>query len=154
MLRSSGDFGLNSELIQLLPQHRHHFTHVGFAFGLASRDHLLNLGVLTRFQRRKRQILHFRTNTLNTESVGNRGVDVTSLECGRALFGDRHHSQRAHIVQSIGELDHDDPQVPRHGDEHLPDGRRLLLLFRRKVQTIEFGHSVDDVGHRVAKLVT
>ena len=63
----------------------------------------------------------------------------------RACLSARQVPQRAHVVQPVGELDDDDPDVLGHGQEHLPDVLGLLLLHRpRGAELRELGHAVDQ----------
>jgi hypothetical protein len=53
--------------------------------------------------------------------------------------------ERAHVVQPVGELDHQNPDVLAGRDDHLADG---LALGRLAVERfVELGHAVDQVGH-------
>ena len=36
--------------------------------------------------------------------------------------------RRPHVMQAVGKLDDDNPDIIRHGDEHFTDVFRLLLL--------------------------
>ena len=54
-------------------------------------------------------------------------------------------------MQTVGELDDDDPDVLRHGDEHLADVLRLLFLVSGQRDLAEFGDAVDELGDLIAK---
>ena len=54
-------------------------------------------------------------------------------------------AERAHVVEPIGELDEDDADVLRHGQEHLPDVLRLLLLMGPGAELGQLGDAVHEV---------
>ena len=49
-------------------------------------------------------------------------------------------------MQSVGQLDEDDPDVLGHRQQHLPDVLGLLLLVAVRRESRQFGHAVDEVG--------
>ncbi len=53
--------------------------------------------------------------------------------------------QRPHVVQAVGQLDHDDADVVHHGQQHLPEALGLPLLARRERHGPQLGHPLDDV---------
>jgi hypothetical protein len=62
-------------------------------------------------------------------------------------------AQRAHVMQAVGELDEDDPDVVGHGQEHLADVLGLPLLGAGGGHVAQLGHAGDDVRHvRAEKL--
>ena len=70
----------------------------------------------------------------------------------RCCFGARHRGDRAHVVQPVGELDDEHPQVARHRHEHLAHRRGLLRLARVELDALELGDAVDDRGDLVAEV--
>ncbi len=83
-------------------------------------------------------------------SVGWR-VDLEGLEGLLLLLLLPHVFERPHVVQTVGELDDDDADVLRHGDEHLADVLRLLLFVSRQRDFAEFGDAVDELGDLIAE---
>ena len=51
----------------------------------------------------------------------------------------------AHVVQAVGQLDHDDADVLAHGHEHLADGGRLLVRKAFHLDARDLGHAVHQV---------
>ena len=60
--------------------------------------------------------------------------------------------QRAHIVQAVGQLDHDHADIIHHGQHHLADVFRLPLLGAGKIDFADLGNAFDDVRHLLAEL--
>ena len=63
-----------------------------------------------------------------------------------------HRGDRAHVVQPVGQLDDQDPQVLGHRDEHLAHRGGLLRLLRVELDPLELGDAVDDRGDLGAEL--
>ena len=59
-------------------------------------------------------------------------------------------AQGAHVVQPVGELDDQHPDVARHRDDHLADG--LGLRGVAVLDLVELGHAVDELGDLVAEV--
>ena len=66
----------------------------------------------------------------NAEAVRERRVDLDGLFRDALLLLARHVFERAHVVQAVRELDHDDADVLCHREEHLAVRLELLLLAR------------------------
>jgi hypothetical protein len=66
--------------------------------------------------------------------MGNRCVDVAGLLGDAQPAAFRQVMQRPHVVEPIGELDEDDPDVVHHREQHLAEALGLTLLARRKLQ--------------------
>jgi len=64
---------------------------------------------------------------------------------------DRAGVDRAHVVQPVGQLDDQHPDVGPGRHDHLPDG--LDLGVRAVEGPVELGHAVDDQGHFAAERV-
>ena len=78
--------------------------------------------------------------------MGQRGVDVEGFlgDLLRPVGGEV--VEGAHVVEPVGELDHQDPQVAGHGDEHLAEVLGLALFPRGEGELADLGHPVDEVG--------
>jgi hypothetical protein len=76
----------------------------------------------------ERELLELVLDLGHPEAVGNRGVDIQRLlgDARAAILG--HVLQRAHVVQTVRQLDEDDPDVVHHREQHLAEVFRLALL--------------------------
>ena len=88
-----------------------------------------NLLVAHRVQDLQRPVLQLPLDPLHTQPVGQGGVDLHGLHGDVPLLLLPLELDGAHIVQAVGQLDHDDPDVLRHGDEHLAQVLHLLLFL-------------------------
>ena len=59
--------------------------------------------------------------------------------------------ERAHIVQAVGELDDDYANVGDHGEQHLADVLGLVIFAVGKLDLVQLGDALDDVGHLLAE---
>ena len=86
------------------------------------------------------------------EPPRDRGVDVERLARDALLPVFRQVLQRPHVVEPVGELDQDHPDVVDHGEEHLPVRLGLALLGGGEGDLRDLGdtlHDVEDVGTEV-----
>ena len=117
------------------------------------RHHLLDLGVPLRVQRGEGEVLQLPAHLLDAEAVGQWRVDVEGLLRRATLLPLGHDSERAHVVQPVGQLDQQNAPVVSHGDEHLANGRRLLCLLGVELEAVQLGHPVDNAGHPLAEVL-
>ena len=99
-----------------------------------------------RFEVLERQLLELVLDLAHPQAIGDRGVDVPGLlrNLDPALFGKV--VERPHVVQAVGELHQDDPDVVDHRQQHLAEVFRLPLLARRERDRAQLGHALDNVG--------
>ena len=124
----------------------HDVVDVGVALGSAIGDHVVDLGVALRVQRGEAQVLELLLDLLHAEAVGQRGVDVERLLRGALLLPRRERGDGAHVVQAVGQLDDEDPEVLGHRHEHLAHRGGLLGLLGVEVDPLQLGDPVDDRG--------
>ena len=98
------------------------------AVGALVGDHRLDLRVLAGMQRLEREVLELPLESVDTEPVGERRVDLERLASLLRLLLLRLVLDRPHVVQAVGELDEDDAYVLRHRDDHLAVVLGLGLL--------------------------
>ena len=116
------------------------------ALGHHPRDLVIPLGV----QRREGQVLELPLHGVHAQPVRQRREDLQHLARLALLLLARQVAQGAHVVQPVGQLDDQDPDVARHGDDHLAHGLGgggLAVL-----DLVQLGHPVDQRRHVVAEL--
>ena len=88
--------------------------------------------VRLRLEVAERQLFELVLDLAHAEAVGDRRVDVAGLlrDLDAALLGQV--VERPHVVEPVGELDEDDPDVVHHRQQHLAEVLRLALLARRR----------------------
>ncbi len=152
VLAAPRDLGVDRQLGESGPDLGHRLGEVHLALGRAGGDEVVELGEALRVQRREREVLELLLDLLDAEPVRERRVDVERLLGDALLLLVGHRGERAHVVQAVGELDDEDPDVARHGDEHLAHRGRLLGLARVELDPLELGDAVDDRRHLAAEV--
>jgi hypothetical protein len=116
------------------------------ALGHQPRDLVEPLGK----QRLEGEVFQLPFEGVHPEAVRERREDLQRLARLALLLVPRQITEGAHVVQPVGELDHEDPDVARHGDDHLAHGLGLgrLAVF----DLVELGHPVDQRGDHVAEV--
>ena len=104
-----------------------------------------------RLERLEREVLELPLDLPDPEALRQRRVDLQGLAGDAPLLLRGQSVQRAHVVQPVGELDEDDPDVLRHREQHLADVLGLLLLVAVGREPRQLGHAVDQVGDLGAK---
>ena len=102
-------------------------------------------------QRLEGEVLELPLDRVDAEAVGDRRVDVERLARLLDLLLLGHRGDRAHVVQAIGELDQDDPDVRGHRDHHLAVVLGLRLVAGLERQPGQLGDAVDEHGDLVAE---
>ena len=135
---------LDPELAQLAREVLAGLADVALAFVALLGDEALDLLVLARVQRREREILELPLDRVDAEAMRDRRVDLQGLLGLLDLLLLGHRLDRAHVVQTIGELDQDDPHVGGHRDHHLAVVLGLRLVARAERDAGQLGDAVDD----------
>ena len=99
----------------------------------------------------QRRILQLPLDLLHAEPVGQRRIDLHRLHGLGDLLGGRLVLQGAGVVQPVGDLDEDDPDVLRHGHEHLAQIFHLLLFHRGILHARELRDALDEVCYGLAE---
>ena len=88
---------------------------------------------------------------MQPQAVGQGRVDVHGLLGNERLLVGLLKLQGAHVVQAVGQLDQDHPDVLGHGQDHLADVFGLGLFLGLEGDEAYFGDPVHDVGHFLAE---
>ena len=153
VLRPSLDVRLDPQLLQLAAQGRRDAVDQRLPLTSTRFDQARDLSVRPRVERLEGQILELPLHLLDAEPVRERRVDLQRL--GRdpplLLFGERR--DRSHVVETVGELDQQDPDVARHRHDHLPDVLGLLLFAGLELDPLQLGQPVHDPRDLVAEVL-
>ena len=144
VLRAPRDLGRDVDLVELLLQHHRRLAHVLLAVGAPLGDHLLDLLVLAGMQRLEREVLELPLERVDAEAVRERRVDLERLARLLELLLLAEVLDRAQVVQAVGELDQDDPQVLGHRDDQLPVVLGLRVLAALELDAGQLGDALDE----------
>jgi hypothetical protein len=97
------------------------------------------------------EVLELALEPEDPEAPGQRRVDVQGLPADPLAALVLHVVERPHVVQAVAELDHQHPDVPGHGHEHLAEALGLLVFLVVEVDAAELGDPVDEEGDLLAE---
>ena len=127
------------------------FKNLADHFAAVAARHLQGLGqngVAVGVQIFKTQVLQFMVKVIQAEPVGDRRIDLHGLARDALALVLRHGPQRAHVVQTVGQLDQDDAHVARHRQQHLAEVFGLRIFLGLEPEAVEFAQSVDQFCDR------
>ena len=78
-------------------------------------------------------------------------VDVERFLGDARPFLHRHVVERPHVVQAVGELDQQDADVVRDGEQQLPEILALAGFLRDEVKALDLGQALDEPADLVAE---
>ena len=104
------------------------------------------LAVALRVEVLEREVLQLPLDLPDAQPLGQGRVDLHGLARDPELLLRREAGQRAHVVEPIGQLDEDDPDVLGHREQHLADVLGLLLLVRVGGELGQLRDAVHEVG--------
>jgi hypothetical protein len=99
----------------------------------------------------QREVFEFPFDALYPQTVRQRGVQLHRLLRFFPPFLLAPVFAGAHIVQAVGDFDHHDADIARHGKEHLAQIFHLLFFFGGKIHLGQFCDPFDKVRDRRAE---
>ena len=143
---------LDADVEQLAREKAAGVVDVGLALVALLGDELLDLGVLARVQGGEGEVLQLPLDRVDSQPVGQRRVDLQRLARLRHLLLLGQGAQGAHVVQAVGQLDQDHPDVGGHRHHHLAVVLGLALVAALEGDPGQLGHPVDELGDLLAEL--
>ena len=139
--------------VQLGGQLRNHHADILLALG-AFLSHLLHQVLIPcRVDVAQGKILQLLLDGIHAQPVGQGCVNIEGFPGDGHLPGLRLVLEGAHVVQPVSQLDEHHADVLAHGQDHLAQGFSLGFLLVGKVQLVQLGHAVHQVGHLIAELL-
>ena len=150
VLRPSGHPRVDLGAAQVLLHLGDHLGQELVARGRPLGDEADDLVVDLRVHGREGEVLELPLQGVHAQPVGQRRVDLEGLARLALLGLLLDVAQGAHVVQPVGELDDQDPDVLAHRDDHLADG--LGLRGVAVLDLVELGDAVDEQRDLVAEV--
>ena len=124
---------------------------VALAYLAALRHHARDALVGFGLQIEERKILELPFDGAHAQAVGERRIHIHGLARFEqaSIFAQRREG--AHVVQAVGKLDDDHADVLRHGEKHLAQVQRLLLVDAIDLDVRELRDTVHQHGDRLAE---
>ena len=114
---------------------------------------LVEYAIPERVRMPEAEILQLRLERVHAEAVGDRRVDFQGFAGDTALLLRRHRVQGLHVMQAVGELEQDHPDVLHHREHHLAEALDLHFAAAVEVQLLEFADAIDQRGDLGAELL-
>ena len=105
-----------------------------------------------RVERGKAEVFELHHDVVHAEAVGDGCVVIEGFPGDALALLPGHDADGAHVVQPVGDLDHDDADVLGHGQGHLLEVLGLGLGAALEHDG-EFRDAVDEPGHLLAEAV-
>ena len=102
-------------------------------------------GIFLRVLELETQVLQFRLDLIESQTVGQRGIQVERLARNLVLLVGRLGVQRAHVVQTVGYLNQDHTDILAHGEQQLLEVLCLSRGLFAKDASADLCQSVDDL---------
>ncbi|EKD60839.1 MAG: hypothetical protein ACD_54C00527G0001 [uncultured bacterium] len=125
----------------------HHITRFALQGEEAADDGIARLGV----EHAERKVFQFFAHPLHTHATRQRRIDFHGFARLLRLLFRPHRLDGAHVVQPVGQLDQNHPQVFRHCHEQFAEVFRLLRFGRRQLQIGQLGDAIDQFSHLFAE---
>ena len=147
ILRASLNFALNMLLVQMFFNFRHCLVNHGFPFAALYFNLFHKVVVNFRLHITEGQILKLPLNGVNAETVCKRRVNFHCFARNGLLLMHRHILHGAHVVQAVGQLNHNNAYILGHRQKHFAVVFNLLVLFADVFNFAELGNAVNKVCH-------
>ena len=122
------------------------FVHQRLAVASGRLDGVVNALRPQRVQRSEAQVLQLHVDVVHAQAIGDGRVVVQGLPGNAPPLLPAEHAYGAHVVQAVGDLDHDDANVLRHRQHHFLEVDRLG--FGVAVENgRQLGHAIDQLRH-------
>jgi hypothetical protein len=95
----------------------------------------------------QREILQLPLDALHAQTMGDGGVDLHGFQRFLLLLFRRLILHGAHVVQTVGDFDQDDPDVLGHGDKHFPQIFHLLVFLGGILNPGQLADPVHQIRH-------
>ena len=92
------------------------------------------------------QFFQFLAHALHAHAAGERRIDFHRLLGDAQALVLRHMVERAHVVETVGELDQEDAHVLRDGQQQLAQILRLLRLPGNEIELLQLGQALDELA--------
>ena len=144
--------GLNAGLFEFVSNDGLHLRQKSLALFPARIDGFLHLLVSIRIEKAEAQVFQFAPQFSHAEPMSDGRVDLKSLFGNFALPIGLQVFEGSHVVQSVGQLDQNHPDVVDHGEHHLAQIFGLRFFSSGKIYFADLGDALDDVGNLLAEL--
>ena len=90
--------------------------------------------------------MEFAIGLVETQTVGDRHINLKRFAGNTAPLAARHVTHGAHVVAAVGEFDQDHAHIARHGQQHFAEGLGLVFFAGVEFEFVEFGQAIDQLS--------
>ncbi len=145
--------GFDVVLAELLLDNGLDLRQKGFALLALGFDGVLDLVISDGVNVLEGKVLELAADLAHAQPVRDGGVNLLRLAGDLDLPLGRKVFEGAHVVQAVGQLDHDHANVVHHGQHHLADALGLGLFAGSELDFADLGDALDDVRNLLAEFV-
>ena len=124
-LYTGKDTVFQSHFVQLRPYRSGELIEYLVALHSGGFQFLFYLVVLFRMFVLEAQVFQFCLDFVQAEAVGERGINIECFACNLELFVGQHGAECTHVMQTVGYLDEDNPDIVGHSEQQLLEVLRL-----------------------------
>src|SRR3989344_462146 len=148
MLGAAADFGyLDLFFVQDATEQAYDAFHIGLPVAQVSFRDFLGFRVMFRIEILEAEVLELAFDFADAETVGDGRIDFDGFARDALLFFRSEVLERAHIVETVGELDDHDADILRHREEHLAQVFEIeFFLGTAQLDFAELGDAIDEQG--------
>ncbi len=152
LFQAARHFALDAVFVKLFQQGPFHFIDITGPFLLSLGDLTLDILIDIGMEVAKGQVLQFRFNPVDPETVGNGGIDIEGLLGNLRLLFRGVVLEGPHVMEPVSQLDQDHPDVLHHGENHLSEILCLALFGRPEGDLADLGQPIDQLGNLFSKV--
>jgi len=141
----------NAGFGELLREHALHLLDIALALLMAAMQGIFELGRGGGMQPAEGAVFELALHPMNAEAIRQRHINIAGLLGDAAGLFLIQVMQRAHIVQSVGQLDQQNADILGHGHQHFAEVLRLPRTRRAEFHLRDFREPLDQKSHLCAK---
>ncbi|RMO04789.1 hypothetical protein ALQ48_06206 [Pseudomonas coronafaciens pv. zizaniae] len=149
---ATADIAFNTVHCQAMAQRLFNLVDQLLAITPGALDRLVDSRGTHRVHGLETQVLEFDTHVVHAQPVGDGGIDFEGFLGDTATFFAGKDFQRAHVMQTVGELDQNHANITRHGHGHFLEVFCLGFGLGLEIHLGQFADPVDQFRNGLAKL--
>ena len=90
--------------------------------------------------------MEFAIGLVETQSVGDRHINLQRFARDTAPLAARHVTHGAHVVAAVGQFDQDHANIACHGQQHFAERLGLVFFAGVEFEFVELGQAIDQLS--------
>ena len=152
VFRSALNFAADTGLLDSVLQRCHSLVNHILALTAFNFYLLYQVVINIRLHITEGQILQFPFNGIDTEAMCQRRINLQCFPGNRLLLMHRHIFHRAHIMQTVGQLNQYHADIARHRQKHFAIVFNLAVFLGNIFDFAQLGNAVYQIGNHSTEL--